>query len=168
MFTADPSAHVFDGRVYVYPSHDLDGEREAFDDGSHFDMTDYHVLSMDDLQSEVLEHGVALHVRDVPWAQRQMWAPDAARKGDTYYLYFPAKDPNGIFRIGVAMSSSPVGPFEAQPRPIEGSYSIDPAVFVDDDGQAYMYFGGLWGGQLQCWQSGQFDASAPAEPSCSV
>ncbi len=165
IFTADPSAHVFDGRVYVYPSHDRDGEREPFDDGSHFDMTDYHVLSMDDLQSEVLEHGEALHVKDVPWAQRQMWAPDAARKGDTYYLYFPAKDPDGIFRIGVATSSSPVGPFEAQPRPIDGSYSIDPAVFVDDDGQAYMYFGGLWGGQLQCWQSGRFDASAQAEPS---
>lgn len=164
MFTADPSAHVFDGRVYIYPSHDLDDEREADDDGSHFDMTDYHVLSLDNLKSKVIDHGQALHVKDVPWAARQMWAPDAAKKGDTFYLYFPAKGPDDIFRIGVATSSSPTGPFVAEPEAIAGSYSIDPAVFTDDDGQSYMYFGGLWGGQLQSWQGKQFDGSVPAEP----
>jgi hypothetical protein len=70
IFTADPSAHVFEGRLYVYPSHDLDAAREPLDDGSHFDMTDYHVLSMDRPGAPVIDHGCALHVDDVPWAQR--------------------------------------------------------------------------------------------------
>jgi hypothetical protein len=163
LFTADPSAHVFDGRIYIYPSHDLDEVRAPKDDGSHFDMTDYHVLSLGDFESPVVEHGEALHIRDVPWATSQMWAPDAARKGSNYYLYFPAKDKSGIFRIGVATSKNPAGPFKAEPQPIAGSYSIDPAVFVDDDGQAYMYFGGIWGGQLQGWQKSNFDPKAPYE-----
>jgi beta-xylosidase len=89
-----------------------------------------------------------------------MWAPDAAFKNGTYYLYFPAKDKQGVFRIGVATSTSPAGPFVAQKEPIAGSFSIDPAVFVDDDGQAYMYFGGLWGGQLERWQSGTYNPNA--------
>lgn len=58
------------------------------------------------------------------------------------------------------MGDSPSGPFKADPAPIPGSYSIDPASFVDDDGQAYLYFGGIWGGQLQCWRTGDFDRSA--------
>ena len=82
---------------------------------------------------------------------------DAAKKGDTYYLYFPAKDKQGAFRIGVATSKDPMGPFKAQPQPIKGSYSIDPAVFTDDDGQSYMYFGGIWGGQLQRNVNGAYD-----------
>lgn len=87
-----------------------------------------------------------------------MWAPDAAFSNGTYFFYFPAKDSAGIFRIGVATGTRPEGPFQAQPRPIEGSFSMDPAVFIDDDGASYMYFGGLWGGQLQCWTTGEYDA----------
>ena len=103
-------------------------------------------------------HPVALKVEDVPWAEKQMWAPDAAFKKGTYYLYFPARDRKGVFRIGVATSKSPAGPFKAERKPIKGSFSIDPAVFVDDDGKAYMYFGGIWGGQLQRWATGKFNA----------
>jgi beta-xylosidase len=161
IFTADPSAHVFEDQIYIYPSHDIDSGVAESDDGAHFDMVDYHVLSMRDIDGPVVDHGPVLHVRDVPWAEKQMWAPDAAERGGTYYLFFPAKDPQGIFRIGVATSKSPAGPFEARPQPIAGSYSIDPAVFIDDDGQAYMYFGGLWGGQLERWQSGSYDPDAP-------
>src|SRR6188472_3512918 len=76
LYAADPSAHVFEGRIYVYPSHDIESDVPQDDEGAHFDMVDYHVLSMDDLQSPVLEHGRALHVRDVAWADKQMWAPD--------------------------------------------------------------------------------------------
>ncbi len=164
IYTADPSAHVFNGRIYIYPSHDIDAG-EAFDDlGGHFNMRDYHVISMDNINSEAVDHGVALHVDDVPWAERQMWAPDANEKEGTYYLYFPAKDSDGIFRIGVATSPSPTGPFKAQPQAIKGSFSIDPAVFKDDDGSYYMYFGGIWGGQLQRWRTGQFNANEPESP----
>jgi len=164
IYTADPSAHAFNGKIYIYPSHDVDAG-EAFDDlGSHFAMEDYHVISMDAIDSEAIDNGVALHVDDVPWAKEQMWAPDANEKDGTYYLFFPAKAHDGIFRIGVATSNSPIGPFNAQPEAIKGSFSIDPAVFKDDDGSYYMYFGGLWGGQLQRWRTGEFNAKQPDSP----
>jgi hypothetical protein len=164
MYTADPSAHVFDGKIYIYPSHDLDHDPDLIipttQDGDQFDMEDYHVFSMVDMQSLPVDHGEALHVRDVPWATKQMWAPDAAFKDGTYFLYFPARDQEGLFRIGAATSESPTGPFTPQTDFIPGSFSIDPSVFVDDDGQAYMYFGGLWGGQLEKWETGEFNADA--------
>ena len=164
IYTADPSAHYFNGKIYIYPSHDIDAG-EAFDDlGSHFAMEDYHVISMDSIDSKAVDNGVALHVDDVPWAQQQMWAPDANEKDGKFYLFFPAKDYKGIFRIGVAISDSPTGPFKAEPKAIKGSFSIDPAVFKDDDGAYYMYFGGLWGGQLQRWRTGVFNADQPESP----
>jgi beta-xylosidase len=116
-------------------------------------MRDYHVFSMDDIDGKVTDHGVALDIRDIPWAGRQLWAPDVAFKEGKYYLYFPLKDKNDIFRIGIAISDQPEGPFIPQPDPIRGSHSIDPAVLQDDDGRYYMYFGGLWGGQLQRYRN---------------
>ncbi len=153
IYTADPAAHVFQGRLYIYPSHDIESGIPENDQGDHFDMRDYHVFSMDALDGEVTDHGVALDIADVPWAGRQMWDTDAAFRNGKYYLYFPVKDKTDIFRIGVASSEKPEGPFIAQPHPIIGSYSIDPAVFEDRDGKHYMYFGGLWGGQLQRYRN---------------
>lgn len=123
-------------------------------------MEDYHILSMDDLNSPCIDHGEVLHMKDVPWVSQQMWAPDAAYKNGIYYLFFPARDKEGIFRIGVATSKSPAGPFKAEDNYIPGSFSIDPAVFVDEDGKSYIYFGGLWGGQLEKWQTGSFNPNA--------
>lgn len=157
IYTADPSAHVWNGKLYIYPSHDIDGNAVEDDLGGHFEMRDYRVLSMDAPGGKVTVHPVALDVKDVPWATQQMWAPDAAFKNGTYFLYFPAKDKQGAFRIGVATSKSPVGPFKANPEPIKGSFSIDPAVFTDTDGKSYMYFGGIWGGQLQRNVTGTYD-----------
>lgn len=168
MYTADPSAHVFNNKIYIYPSHDIESGVAENDFGDHFNMMDYHVLSLNKIGGKVTDHGVALSVKDVPWAKRQMWAPDAAYKNGKYYLYFPAKDPNDIFRLGVAISDQPQGPFVAQPEPIKGSFSIDPAVFTDTDGSSYIYFGGIWGGQLQKWQKGTFDASYGQEPTGNV
>jgi hypothetical protein len=159
IFTADPSAHVFNGRIYIYPSHDIDAGIPEDDDGGHFGMQDYHVLSMDSIGGEVTDHGVALDIKDVPWAGRQMWAPDAAFANNMYYLYFPVKDKNDVFKIGVATSKTPEGPFTADAEPIANSYSIDPSIFQDDDGSFYMYFGGIWGGQLQRWNNKQYDAT---------
>jgi len=162
IYTADPSAHVFSGKLYIYPSHDLAKDKYYADqkNGDQYDMDDYHVLSMESIVSEAVDNGEALNVKDVPWASRQMWAPDAAYKNGTYFLYFPAKDESGIFRIGVATAKSPVGPFKAKSEPIAGTFSIDPAVFSDDDGKSYILFGGLWGGQLEKWQAGTFVANA--------
>ena len=163
MFTADPSAHVFNGKIYIYPSHDIPHNGEDNDNGDEYQMRDYHVLSMDSLDSECVDNGLALSEKDVPWVSEQMWAPDAAYKNGKYYLYFPARDKEGNFRLGVAESDSPVGPFTPDEKYIPGSYSIDPAVLVEDD-EAYIYFGGLWGGQLEKWQTGEFvpDAVGPS------
>lgn len=156
LYTADPSAHVFNGKIYIYPSHDIEAGIPFNDNGDHFGMEDYHVISMDTIDSKAIDNGVALHVKDVPWAERQMWAPDAAYKNGKYYLFFPAKRHDGIFQIGVAISDSPVGPFIPEPEAIKGSYTIDPAVFEDEDGNYYMYFGGIWGGQLQKYRNNKY------------
>ncbi len=130
-------------------------------------MEDYHILSMDSLDAPCVDNGEALHMRDVKWVDKQMWAPDVAYKNGTYYLYFPARDKDGIFHIGVASSSEPIGPFKAEDNYIEGSWSIDPAVLVDDDDKAYIYYGGLWGGQLEKWVTGTFNPDG-VEPSADV
>ncbi|MEO6102851.1 MAG: family 43 glycosylhydrolase, partial [Pseudoxanthomonas sp.] len=157
IYTADPSAHVFDGRLYIYPSHDIEAGIPFNDNGDHFGMQDYHVLRMDSPDGEAVDCGVALHVSDVPWAERQMWAPDVASRDGRYYLYFPAKRADGIFQIGVAVGNGPTGPFVPESLPIDGSYSIDPAAFTDEDGACYLYFGGLWGGQLQKYRDNVHD-----------
>ena len=168
IYTADPSAHLFNNRIYIYNSHDTATGTKEDDLGSHFDMRDYHILSMDAVGGQVTDHGVALDIKNVPWAGRQLWAPDAAFANNTYYLYFPAKDKQDIFRIGVATSTKPEGPFTPEKEPIKGSYSIDPCIFKDDDGSFYLYFGGIWGGQLQRWNNNTYDSAAgnrqPDEP----
>lgn len=157
IFTADPSAHVFNGKIYIYPSHDIDTGVTQPGSGGQFDMKDFHVLSMDSIGGEFKDNGEAISIKDIPWASRQLWAPDAAEKNGKYFLYYPVKDKQDVFRIGVGTSDSPVGPFKAESNPIEDSFSIDPAVFKDTDGNHYMYFGGIWGGQLQRWATGTYN-----------
>jgi hypothetical protein len=162
IYTADPSAHVFGGKIYVYPSHDIATPTPDDDLGNQYAMRDYRVLSMDKVGGKVTVGPVALDVKDVPWASQQMWAPDAAYKDGTYLPLFPgARQIEGQERPGRLPHrrghvESPMGPFVAEKEPIPGSFSMDPAVFVDDDGTAYMYFGGIWGGQLQRWAT-QYD-----------
>ncbi|KAF2493476.1 putative xylosidase [Lophium mytilinum] len=168
IYTADPSAHVFNDRIYIYPSHDISTDIRDNDNGDQYAMTDYHVFSTPSLRSSsppavVTDHGPVLSLSQIPWAAKQLWAPDAAAKNGKYYLYFPARDMAGVFRIGVAVGEAPEGPFRAEPAPIPGSYSIDPAAFVDEDGAAYLYFGGVWGGQLQCWRGEDFNGDAYEE-----
>lgn len=149
IYTADPSAHVWsDGRLYVYPSHDIDPPQGC-------DLMDkYHVFSTDDMVNWT-DHGEILGAADVDWGRPEggfMWAPDCAYKNGTYYFYFPhptgAGDQwNSTWKIGVATSAEPAANFEVRGY-IEGLKSmIDPCVFVDDDGQAYLYYGG--GGQCE-------------------
>lgn len=160
-YMADPAVHVFNGKVYIYPSHDRESGIAENDNGDHFDMKDYHVFSMDDVENgEVTDYGVVLDVDNIPWAGRQLWDCDIAYKDGKYYLYFPLKDKNDVFHIGVAIGDRPEGPFIPQSDPIKGSYSIDPAVFDNGDGHYYMYFGGLWGGQLQRYRDNKALESA--------
>jgi len=141
-YMADPSANVFNGKVYIYPSHDWKSGVTTNNHGEAFQMKDYHVFSMDDVENgDVTAHGKILDLKDIPWATSQLWAPDAAFKNGKYYFYFPARDKNNVFRIGVAIADRPEGPFIPESEPIKGSYSIDPCVF-EDNGAYYMYFGG--------------------------
>jgi len=153
LFTADPAVHVFNGKLFIYPSHDVESGIPENDNGDHFDMRDYHVFSMDSIDGEVTDHGVALDVKDIAWAGRQLWDCDAAHKNGKYYIYFSLKDKNDVFHLGVSLSDKPEGPFKAEPNPIKGSYSIDPCAFEDENGDHYIYFGGLWGGQLQRYRN---------------
>lgn len=151
-YMADPSVHVFNGKLFIYPSHDWESGIAENDNGDHFNMKDYHVFSMEDMEGEVTDHGVVLDTKDIPWAGRQLWDCDVAFRDGKYYMYFPLKDKNDIFRIGVAVGDKPEGPFIPLPDPMKGSYSIDPAI-LEDNGDYYMYFGGLWGGQLQRYRN---------------
>ncbi|MFD0837132.1 family 43 glycosylhydrolase [Mariniflexile aquimaris] len=141
MYTADPSARVFNDTLYVYPSHDPD-------DADWFDMVDWHVYSTTDLINWI-DHGVALDIKDVKWAKKYAWAPDCIQANGKYYFYFPTDQ----FHIGVAVSDTSTGPFvDPLGKPLISMDTngvvcnrdfIDPGVFIDDDGQAYLYMGQL-------------------------
>ena len=142
-FTADPTARVFEGRVYVYPSHDIREPADYTGRKNWFVMEDYHVFSSANL-TDWTDHGVIFSQKDVPWADPKgfaMWAPDCVFKDGKYYFYFPAKAKDGSRRIGVAVSSSPAGPFKPEANYMEGVFGIDPGVLIDKDGSAYMYWG---------------------------
>ena len=143
-FTADPTARVFDNKVWLYPSHDIvppAGQRQDW-----FCMEDYHVFSSENL-TDWTDHGVILSQEQVPWGKPDgyaMWAPDCVEKDGTYYFYFPDAPREGRgFAIGVATAKHPEGPFKPEKEPIKGISGIDPCVLVDDDGQAYIYWSGM-------------------------
>lgn len=172
-YMADPSVHIWDGKLYIYPSHDWESGIPEDDFGSHFDMKDYHVLELDGpdpMTSPVIDHGCVLKKEDIAWAGRQLWDCDVARKDGKYYMYYPLKDKTDIFRCGVAISDSPTGPFIPQPDPIRGSYSIDMCV-LEENGEYYMYFGGIWGGQLQRYKDNKAldtGSTFPAEDEAAI
>jgi hypothetical protein len=154
-FTADPSARVFNGRVYVYPSHDIFASVGKGRVG-WFCMEDYHVFSSANL-TDWTDHGVIVKQNEVPWVLKDsysMWAPDCVFKNGKYYFYFPTtpKDTVAIkgFTIGVAIADNPEGPFTPQMEPIKKVRGIDPNVFIDKDGQAYLYWsaGNIFGAKL--------------------
>ncbi|HDR89452.1 MAG TPA: carbohydrate-binding protein [Bacteroidetes bacterium] len=142
-FTADPSARVFNGKVYLYPSHDIRKDTGRF--ATWFCMEDYHVFSSENL-TDWTDHGVIVSQDEVNWvdpASYSMWAPDCIARNGKYYFYFPSnfKERYGRgFGIGVAVADKPYGPFTPQPEPINNVHGIDPNVFIDNDGQAYLYW----------------------------
>ncbi|MDD3431420.1 MAG: family 43 glycosylhydrolase [Bacteroidales bacterium] len=146
-FTADPSARVFNNKVYVFPSHDIRAPQGKNLRKDWFCMEDYHVFSSENL-SDWTDHGVILSQYDPAWvdsATYSMWAPDCVERDGKYYFYFPANtraDQNGRrgFGIGVAVAERPQGPYLPQAEAIRGVHGIDPNVFIDKDGQAYLYW----------------------------
>ena len=146
-FTADPSGRVFNGKMYVFPSHDIVA-REGQGRPGWFCMEDYHVFSSQNL-TDWTDHGVIVSQTNVPWVDTttySMWAPDCIERNGKYYFYFPAQkkstDPQARrgFGIGVAIADQPEGSYVIQEKPIENVHGIDPNVFIDHDGQAYLYW----------------------------
>ena len=141
-FTADPTARVFNNKVYLYPSHDIvppAGQRQDW-----FCMEDYHVFSSENL-TDWTDHGVIVTQNKVPWVRPDsysMWAPDCVERNGKYYFYFPSapKDGRG-FGVGVAIADRPEGPFICEPEPIKGISGIDPCVLQASDGNAYIFWG---------------------------
>ena len=143
-FTADPTARVFNDKIYLYPSHDIpapEGQRQDW-----FCMADYHVYSSQNL-TEWTDHGVIVSQKKVPWGNPtgySMWAPDCVFKNGKYYFYFPNAPKEGRgFAVGVATADRPEGPFTCEQQPIKGVSGIDPCVLIDDDGKAYIYWSGM-------------------------
>ena len=140
LYSADPSAHVFNDTLWVYPSHDRD-------DALSFSMEDYHVFSTTDME-HWQDHGIIFNpLLQTSWAKKAAWAPDCVFRNGKYYLYYPTDQRH----IGVAVSDRPDGPFTDplghpllsidSPGVICNRDFIDPAVMIDDDGQAYLYVG---------------------------
>ena len=141
-FSADPTARVFNNKVYLYPSHDIKPPVGARQDW--FCMEDYHVFSSENL-TDWTDHGVIVTQNKVPWVRPDsysMWAPDCVERNGKYYFYFPSapKDGRG-FGIGVAIADRPEGPFVCEPEPIKGISGIDPCVLQASDGNAYIFWG---------------------------
>lgn len=143
-FSADPTARVFSGRVYLFPSHDIPAPAN-FPRKDWFCMEDYHVFSSSNL-TEWTDHGIIVSQYKVPWVDTttySMWAPDCVERNGKYYFYFPANIKSAFgkgFGIGVAVADKPEGPYVPQPEPIKGVRGIDPSIFIDKDGQAYIYY----------------------------
>lgn len=156
-FTADPTARVFGNKVYVFPSHDILATKDRGRLG-WFCMEDYHVFSSENL-TDWTDHGIIVTQNKVPWVKPDsysMWAPDCIERNGKYYFYFPtaAKDTIAYgrgFTIGVAIADKPEGPYTPEATPIKGIRGIDPNVFIDKDGQAYIYWsqGNIYGAKLK-------------------
>lgn len=135
-FSADPTARVFNGKVYLYPSHDIIAPKDKNLKKDWFCMEDYHVFSSVNL-IDWTDHGVIVAQTKVPWlttTNYDMWAPDCVFKNGKYYFYFPVGG-----KIGVATSYKPDGPYTVLDKPVAGIGGIDPVVMQDKDGVAYIF-----------------------------
>ena len=156
MYSADPTARVFGDSVYLYPSHDILAT-PGYGRVGWFCMEDYHVFASKNLTGWK-DDGIVVTQTSVPWTKPDaysMWAPDCIERNGKYYFYFPAAPKDSSFgrgfAIGVAIADKPSGPFVPQAEPIKGVHGIDPNVFIDKEGQAYLYFalGNIYGVKLK-------------------
>ena len=141
-YTADPAPMVHNGTVYVYTSHDEDVTVRNF-----FTMNDWRCYSSTDMVNWT-DHGAVLSYKSFEWSRGDAWAGQCIYRNGKFYYYLPVNQKNGGNAIGVAVSDSPTGPFkDALGKPLLTGYGyIDPSVYIDDDGQAYLYWGNphLW------------------------
>lgn len=139
IYTADPAPLVHDGRVYVFTGHDEDG-------ATTYDMRDWRLFSSEDMVNWQ-HHESPMNVQTFAWAAANAWAGQVIERNNKLYYYVPVTRTGGSMAIGVGVSDSITGPFrDAIGSPLVENGEIDPTVFIDDDGQAYMYWGNpnLW------------------------
>ncbi|HET6995314.1 MAG TPA: family 43 glycosylhydrolase [Chitinophagaceae bacterium] len=156
-YSADPTARVFGDKVYLFASHDIlatEGKGRV----GWFCMEDYHVFSSSNL-ADWTDHGVIIEQNKVPWVRPNsysMWAPDCIQRNNKFYFYFPTSPKDTVtygrgFTIGVAVADKPEGPYVPLEMPIKGVRGIDPNVFIDKNGQAYLYWsaGNIYAAKLK-------------------
>ena len=141
-YTADPAPMIHNGTVYLYTSHDEDNTVKNF-----FTMNDWKCYSTTDMVNWT-DHGSILSYKTFEWSRGDAWAGQCIYRNGKFYYYLPVNQKNGGNAIGVAVSDSPTGPFkDAIGKPLLTGYGyIDPTVYIDGDGQAYLYWGNpnLW------------------------
>lgn len=141
-YTADPAPMIHNGVVYLYTSHDEDVTVKNF-----FTMNDWRCYSSTDMVNWT-DHGAVLSYKTFEWSRGDAWAGQCIYRNGKFYYYLPVNQKNGGNAIGVAVSDSPTGPFkDALGKPLLVGFGyIDPTVYIDDDGQAYLYWGNpnLW------------------------
>ena len=138
IYTADPAPMVYGDTLYLYTTHDEDELVNDF-----YTMKDWRCFSTKDMVNWE-DHGCIFSLDDIGWADDRAWAPQCIERNGKFYLYCPVHKRNGGMAIAVGISDSPAGPFKDLGHPLvdEGDWNdIDPTVFIDDDGQAYLYFG---------------------------
>ena len=134
IYTADPAPIVYGGRLYVFTGHDEDSS-------TGFNMRDWHLYSTMDI-SNWQDHGTVLSLSVFSWANANAWAGQVINRNNKWYYYVPVRKPSGSMAIGVAVADSITGPYhDALGKPLVENNQIDPTVFIDDDGQAYLYWG---------------------------
>lgn len=140
IYTADPAPMVYGDTLYLYTTHD---ENELI--GDFYTMNDWRCYSTKDMVHWT-DHGKVFDIKDIEWAEDRAWAPQCCERNGKFYLYCPVHKRGGGVCIAVGVADTPVGPFKDIGHPLveegEGDWNdIDPTVFIDDDGQAYLYFG---------------------------
>ncbi|SOD52688.1 Beta-xylosidase [Pseudoxanthomonas wuyuanensis] len=157
MYTADPAPMVHDGTLYLFSSHD-----EDVGEPNNFNMKDWVLATTTDMVNWT-QHGAVASLRDFPWAAKEIsgwdgfdngaWAPQAIERDGKWYLYGPVQGRG----IGVLVADNPLGPYtDPLKKPLIAGHagglydSIDPTVYIDDNGQAYLYWGNpnLWSVKL--------------------
>ncbi|KAK6526009.1 hypothetical protein TWF281_011050 [Arthrobotrys megalospora] len=139
IYTADPAPLVYNGRVYLFTGHDEDGS-------TTYTMKDWRLFSTSDM-ANWQDHGITMGLTTFSWANANAWAGQVIARNNKFYYYVPVRRTNGGMAIGVAVSDSITGPWrDAIGKPLVENGEIDPTVYIDDDGQAYLYWGNpnLW------------------------
>jgi hypothetical protein len=136
IYTSDPAPYVYNGRMYLFTGHDEDDTSSGF-----FNMKDWRMYSTSDMQNWQ-DHGSPLSLASFSWANSRAWAGQVIARNNKFYWYVPVQKSSGSMAIGVAVADNIAGPYkDALGRALVENNEIDPTVFIDDDGQAYLYWG---------------------------